>query len=184
MASRQGARARPRARDGRVSRPVRWLAAIAFTVVMGSVLIPAGASAQTGQPGSLPSATKHQEGALLALGRNYPNPFSPATRIPFTVGDPPACTNSGRRYQVNLKIYNLLAQLVAVPVMAEGSGSASGGDSPVGRPVQSMMLPCGQYTAYWNGMDLGSTHEVASGLYLYRLEVNGKAVVRKMLIQR
>jgi hypothetical protein len=114
------------------------------------------------------------------LGRNYPNPFSPATRIPFTVGDPPACTNPGRRYQVNLKIYNLLAQLVAVPVMAEGGS----GESNLGPPVQSLVLPCGQYTAYWNGMDLGSTHEVASGLYLYRLEVNGKAVVRKMLIQR
>jgi hypothetical protein len=154
-------------------------------MVLGLVLADR-ASAQTGAPGTLPSAAKHQEGALLALGRNYPNPFSPATRIPFTVGDAPACTNPGRRYQVSLRIYNLLAQLVAVPVMADATGGAgsSSGEPNVGQPVQSLALPCGQYTAYWNGMDLGSTHEVASGLYLYRLEVNGKAVVRKMLIQR
>ena len=186
MASRQGARARPRARGerARYATPLRMVAVIAFVSVVCAALIPGGASAQTGQPGSMPNATKHQEGALLALGRNYPNPFSPATRIPFTVGDPPACSNPGRRYQVSLKIYNLLAQLVAVPVMEEGGGAAGAGDSPLGHPVQSMSLPCGQYTAYWNGMDLGSTREVASGLYLYRLEVNGKAVVRKMLIER
>lgn len=186
MASRKGATARPWARDGRAGNAtlVRTVGMVAFVSLMCSVFVPARAFAQTGQPGSLPNSTKHQEGALLALGRNYPNPFSPATRIPFTVGDPPACSNSGRRYQVSLKIYNLLAQLVAVPVMEEGSGSSGAGDSPLGHPVQSMSLPCGQYTAYWNGMDLGSTREVASGLYLYRLEVNGKAVVRKMLIER
>ncbi len=186
MASREGARARPRARGERATyaTPLRMVAAIAFVSAVCVAVLPGRALAQTGQPGSIPNATKHQEGALLALGRNYPNPFSPATRIPFAVGDAPACSNPGRRYQVSLKIYNLLAQLVAVPVMEEGGGAAGAGDSPLGRPVQSMSLPCGQYTAYWNGMDLGSTREVASGLYLYRLEVNGKAVVRKMLIER
>jgi hypothetical protein len=185
MASREGAGARFRLRPSSGATAVRRVV-VALGLSLGLVLV-GRASAQTGAPGTPPNGAKHQEGALLALGRNYPNPFSPATRIPFTVGDAPACTNPGRRYQVSLRIYNLLAQLVAVPVMAEGGSvgaTGASGEPNAGQPVQSLALPCGQYTAYWNGMDLGSTHEVASGLYLYRLEVNGKAVVRKMLIQR
>jgi hypothetical protein len=129
----------------------------------------------------VPSASKHQEGALLALGQNYPNPFSPATRIPFSVGNPPMCTDAARRYRVSLKVYNLLAQQVAVPVIADATVSSA----PVGQAVQGLDLPCGQYTAYWDGTGLGSNRAVASGLYLYRLEINGKPVAtRKMLIQR
>lgn len=137
------------------------------------------ASAQTDQPGLVPNA-KHQQGALLGLGQNYPSPFSATTRIPFTVGDPPMCADNGRHYRVSLQIYNLLAQLVAVPVMAEGGTSVT----PIGEPVQSLQLPCGQYTAYWDGTATVNSRAVASGLYLYRLEVNGKAVGRKMMIQR
>jgi hypothetical protein len=150
-----------------------------IAVVCVAWFVPGRATAQTEQPGVVPSE-KHQTGALLGLGKNYPSPFSATTRIPFTVGDAPSCTDGGRRYHVNLRIYNLVAQVVAVPVMAEGGPSSAA----VGQPVQGMDLPCGQYTAYWDGVGVGSNREVPPGMYLYRLEVNGKAVGRKMLIQR
>lgn len=150
-----------------------------LAIVCAAWLVPCRATAQTEQPGVVPSQ-KHQAGALLGLGKNYPGPFSGTTRIPFSVGDAPACTDGARRYHVNLRIYNLLAQVVAVPVMADGGSSAAS----VGQPVQSLDLPCGQYTAYWDGVGVANNHEVPPGMYLYRLEVNGKAVGRKMLIQR
>jgi len=183
MLSRKGCVARQGARGRRErSAAGRWWAVICVVVgVLGGAVAASPVAAQTGQPGTLPSSTKHQEGALLALGQNYPNPFSPTTRIPFAVGDPPACSNPGRRYRVSLKIYNLLAQLVAVPVMADAPGSAG----PLGQPVEALDLPCGQYTAFWDGTGVLNNRPVAQGLYLYRLEVNGRAVAaRKMMIQR
>jgi hypothetical protein len=163
--------------SGRSSMWIRLAGSLAIVCVVS--LVPDRATAQTEQPGVVPNQ-KHQAGALLGLGKNYPSPFSATTRIPFSVGDAPACTDGGRRYHVSLRIYNLLAQVVAVPVMAEGGTSIA----PAGQPVQALDLPCGQYTAYWDGVGLVNNHEVAPGMYLYRLEVNGKAVGRKMLIQR
>lgn len=161
------------------NRTAGWLVPVVAVVICATVLVaPSRAAAQAGQPGAVPSATKHQEGALLA---NYPNPFSPATRIPFSVGNPPACSDPGRRYHVTLKVYNLLAQPVAIPVIIDASASSA----PIGQPVQELELACGQYTAFWDGNGMATNHPVASGLYLYRLEINGKPVAaRKMLIQR
>jgi hypothetical protein len=45
-------------------------------------------------------------------------------------------------------------------------------------------LTCGQYTAYWDGKDAKTQQEVASGVYLYRLEVDGKPLVKKMLVSK
>lgn len=181
MVSRLGTRARRLARTGPTgsARPIRRTIQLALAIAVAACSTPRHAAGQTGQPGVVPSP-KHQEGALLALGQNYPSPFSAATRIPFTVGDPPVCSDPARRYHVSLRIYNLLAQLVAVPVMVDGASTVAS----AGQPVQSLQLPCGQYTAYWDGTGLPNSREVASGLYLYRLDVNGKAVVRKMMIQR
>jgi len=183
MVSRKGTTARQPAcgRQAAMTMPLRrwigWVAVVGIAVF----LAPSRSFAQAGQPGTVPSAAKHQEGALLALGQNYPNPFSPATRIPFSVGNPPVCSDPARRYRVSLKVYNLLAQQVAVPVIADGSVNSV----PVGQAVQGLELPCGQYTAYWDGTGFASNRAVASGLYLYRLEINGKPVAaRKMLIQR
>jgi hypothetical protein len=111
------------------------------------------------------------------LGQNYPNPFNPTTTIPFAIGDAPSCTDHSRLYRVTLRIYNVLAQLVAVPVMQGTTNSA-------GQPLENVQLSCGQYTAYWNGMYLASSREVASGVYLYRLEVDGKMIVRKMIVMK
>ena len=117
--------------------------------------------------------------AAGGLGQNYPNPFNPETRIPFTVGDYPTCTESGRPHRVTLRIYNLLAQLVAVPVLQGGSGDVAGGAG-----LENLALTCNQYTAYWDGKDRRTGREVASGIYLYRLEIDGKAIVKKMIVAK
>jgi hypothetical protein len=78
-----------------------------------------------------------------------------------------------------LRIYNVLAQPVAVPVLQGGTGNVAGGEL-----LNRLSLTCDQYTAYWDGRDMKTQQEVASGVYLYRLEVDGKAVVKKMLVSK
>lgn len=152
----------------------------------GQVVAGGGAGSTAGVVA--PQATSPHRG-ILGLGQNYPNPFNPTTRIPFTVGDPPMCPSVGVHYRVSLKVYNLLAQLVAVPTLVAGDGSVVsgpglGGLGASGQPTEDIDLPCGQYTAYWNGNYLTTGRGVAPGMYLYRLEVNGRAVVKKMFVQR
>jgi hypothetical protein len=112
----------------------------------------------------------------VELKQNYPNPFNPATTIPFTLaGDWWA---SGRQPVVSLKIYNVLGQLVAVPVL-QGTG----------QKLERVSLSCGDtsgcaYTAYWDGKVLGTDREAASGVYLYQLVVDGQRYTKKMLIMK
>jgi hypothetical protein len=147
----------------------RWKALLVVLAI--STFVPSLLAAQ--QADSTPPKDRNPG---FSLGQNYPNPFNPETRIPFSVGDPPACTDAGRQHVVSLKIFNLLAQLVAVPVL---QGGADGG-----RPVSGVKLNCGQYTAYWNGNYLNTQREVASGVYLYRLEVDGRVIVKKMFVAK
>ena len=151
----------------------RW-AALVFVLAL-SVFMPRDADAQqaadTGQAGS-----GRRPG--MKLGQNFPNPFNPETRIPFSIGNTPDCADSGRQYRVSLRVYNVLAQLVAVPLLQGGSTTVAG------RPIENLMLSCGDYTAYWDGKYLNSSREVASGIYLYRLEVDGRAVVKKMIVMK
>ena len=107
----------------------------------------------------------------MSLGQNYPNPFNPQTWIPFGVGDPPACTDNGKQYRVSLKIYNLLSQLVAIPLL-QGPGI----------PLDNVTVSCGEYVAYWDGKVLNTGREAASGVYYYRLEVNGVPLLKKMIV--
>ena len=107
----------------------------------------------------------------MSLGQNYPNPFNPETKIPFSVGEPPTCTDNGKQYRVSLKVYNLLSQLVAVPVW---QGPAT--------PLDNVAIQCGEYTAYWDGKVLNTGREAASGVYYYRLEVNGIPLLKKMIV--
>jgi hypothetical protein len=114
---------------------LRW-AALAVVLAF-SALMPRGARAQASQPptGQRPAGS---------LGQNYPNPFNPETRFRFFVGDSTNC--AGERHRVSIRIYNLLAQVVAVPVI-EGSTSTVSGNTP----IENMTLECGPYTALWKG---------------------------------
>ena len=144
-----------------------------FVVLVLGAFMPSRSAAQgvSNPPGG-------GQGAGLQLKQNYPNPVSQDTRIPFVVGDAQGCTDSGRQHRVSLRIYNLLAQLVAVPVL-QGGGNAAGGES-----LENLFLTCNEYTAYWDGKYSQTGEDVASGVYLFRLEVDGKVLVKKMIVRK
>jgi hypothetical protein len=73
------------------------------------------------------------------LKENYPNPLFATTTIPFTL-HAEACRN-GHRPIVSLEIRNVIAQVVAVPLLIEEPA----------RRVQSLRLQCGEYRAFWDG---------------------------------
>ena len=151
------------------------LGGAAFCIVLA---LHAFAPRQAAGQGVSPVTPKREQPSGT-LGQNYPNPFNPETRIPFVVGDAPTCSDPSRLHRVTLRIYNLLAQLVAVPVLQGGSGSVAGGAE-----IENLSLACARYTAYWDGKDRRTGGEVASGIYLYRLDVDGRAVVRKMIVTK
>lgn len=130
-----------------------------------SVFMPETSAAQTQDTGT------KQSRPGMSLGQNFPNPFNPETKLPFSVGDPPSCPDQGKQHRVSLKIYNLLHQLVAVPVLQGGSNA--------GQPLNNLPLQCGDYIAYWDGKDIRTGREAASGVYLFRLEVDGKTLLGK-----
>ncbi|HXV87152.1 MAG TPA: hypothetical protein VD793_10655 [Gemmatimonadales bacterium] len=118
------------------------------------------------------AAQQVEQGAGVSLGRNYPNPFNPETWIPFTV--PESKFADGRKPVVSIRIYNVLAQLVAIP-MLQGSGQL----------LESLALEwngTGDYVAYWDGKYRGTDREAASGVYVYQLEVDGERRTEKMTV--
>ncbi len=124
--------------------------------------------------------------AAGALGSNYPNPFNPTTTIRFSIGST-ECVDGSEQHAVSLRIYNVLTQLVAIPTL-QGSDSPWAGSAlaaSVGEPVKSLTLPCGSYTAFWNGHYMNTDREVASGIYVYQLIVDGQPLpVRRMLVAK
>ena len=145
-----------------------------FVVLVLGAFMPSRSAAQGSSP-----QTGGGQGAGLRLDQNYPNPVTQDTRIQFVIGDAQGCTDSGRQHRVSLRIYNLLAQQVAVPVLQGGFGNAAGGE-----PLESLQLTCGVYLAYWDGKYSQTGNDVASGIYLFRLEVDGKVLVKKMIVRK
>lgn len=109
------------------------------------------------------------------LEQNYPNPFNPSTRIPFYLGE--LLFEGGNPVAVSVRIYNVLQQLVAIPVALnheEGSGV----------PVDALVYGTpGRKEAYWDGLDRDG-RKVASGIYYVQLVVNGESRVRKMVVAK
>jgi hypothetical protein len=87
------------------------------------------------------------------LHGNYPNPFNPRTEIRY---DLPATA------VVNLRVYSLGGRLVRELLVGERQ-------SP------------GRYAIPWNGRD-ESGERVASGVYYYKLEADGKALMNRMVL--
>lgn len=84
------------------------------------------------------------------LAQNYPNPFNPTTTIRFNLKETGA---------VRLTVYNLRGQEVRTLIAAE--------------------MNTGQHAMVWDGKDdLGQL--VPSGVYLYKLSVNGFVQTKKM----
>ena len=88
----------------------------------------------------------------FALGANYPNPFNPATIIPYQL----AATA-----QVRLEVFNALGQRMAL--LVEGEQGA------------------GTYQARWDATD-ASGRAAAAGVYLYRLTVDGVQQTGRMVL--
>ncbi len=120
-----------------------------------------------------PTAVSAQDRtAGVQLGRNYPNPFNPETTIPFVLDR--SLWDDGQPPVVSLKIYNILAQLVAIPIL-QGSGERL-------ENVSLNWNGTGEFSAFWDGKILGSGREAASGVYVYQLIVDGRAFTKKMTV--
>ena len=104
-----------------------------------------------------------------SLGQNYPNPFNPETSIPFSITD----CEGGAQHTVTLRVYNVLAQLVAIPKL----------DGPAA-PVNRLKLGCGNYLARWDGKVLNSGREAASGVYMYELVIDNERQAKKMFVAK
>jgi len=142
--------------------------------VMGLGLWAIGAGGASGQ-----GRAAEQQGTAskpaAELRQNYPNPFNPATTIPFTLGG--NLFANGHRPTVSLKIYNVLAQLVAIPIL-QGTGQA------LDAQPMDCSNPAGcSYTAYWDGNVRGG-QQASSGVYIYQLVVDGQRFTKKMLIMK
>ena len=89
-----------------------------------------------------------------ALYPNYPNPFNPETKIHFQLAN-----NS----DVQLIIYDILGRKI--------------------RTLVSNHLNVGNHVVTWNGLDEDGAN-VASGMYIYRIEAGDFIDYRKMLLVR
>ncbi len=92
----------------------------------------------------------------LALSQNYPNPFNPSTAISYVVPEMESAEAA-----VELQVFTIHGQLV--------------------RTLVRKSQPAGSYAVYWNGEDQRGL-ELSSGIYVYRLNVGGRSVTRKMTL--
>lgn len=84
------------------------------------------------------------------LRQNYPNPFNPSTSIAYSLS---------KAGQVELTIYDLMGRII--------------------KTLVSEHKQAGDFSTQWNGQD-NQGRSVASGAYLYKLEVNGAVLTRTM----
>lgn len=103
-----------------------------------------------------------QEPVLGIVQRNFPDPFSRRTAIPFEVL-PIACTGRARPV-VTIQILNVLVQGVAAPTLRDSTGA---------RQIVDLSLECGRYLAFWDRTLGDGAGQAAPGSYFYRLFVNG-----------
>lgn len=90
----------------------------------------------------------------LALYQNYPNPFNPATTIAFSLPG---------EARVQLSVFGVGGELI--------------------RTLTDEITPAGVGHVVWDGKDKHGD-PVSSGVYLYRLKVEKRALVKKMILIR
>jgi hypothetical protein len=139
----------------------RW-AALALVLALCAVPTKQAAGQQT--------TTQPRERKNGSLGQNFPNPFNPETRIPFSVD---VCEGGVTTRVVTLKVYNVLGQVTAIPIL-EGAN----------RPIEKLALVCGSYVAFWDGKVINSGREAASGVYTYVLEIDGQRTLKKAFVAK
>jgi photosystem II stability/assembly factor-like uncharacterized protein len=103
--------------------------------------------------GELTSAGNDDIPSDILLSQNYPNPFNPSTNISFSILE---------ESNVELSIFNIRGQKV--------------------KQLISNQLSAGQHSIIWNGED-ESGKSVGSGIYYYKLNINGKTEsIKKCLL--
>jgi flagellar hook assembly protein FlgD len=90
----------------------------------------------------------------MGLRQNYPNPFNPTTTIEISLN---------KDTDISLMIYNIRGEVVKQ--LASGSYSS------------------GRYLVEWDGRNENGI-QVASGIYIYRLQAGAFVVNRKMIISK
>lgn len=114
-----------------------------------------------GNPQVLPTDDLHQCAttgaddplpARLSLAQNHPNPFNPMTEIRFTVH---------RAGSGSLQVFNVKGERV--------------------RTLLQGRMEEGSHTVTWDGQDEVG-RQAPTGVYFYRLELNGEVDVRKMML--
>jgi hypothetical protein len=108
----------------------------------------------------------------VELNENYPNPFYPSTTIPFVLN--PELCERGHQPLVSLRVYNVLAQVVAAPILLNSNGER----------LDGLRLRCGAHEAFWDGKLLDSSREVTPGVYYAQLVVDGERYTLKMIARR
>ncbi len=108
--------------------------------------------------GSSPTAVRNSDLKGLprsfALDQNYPNPFNPTTTIPYSLPE---------RSRAAIEIFNVLGQRV--------------------RTLVNETQAAGSYRIVWDGRTDAGT-ELATGIYLCRLQAGSHIQARKMLLLR
>jgi hypothetical protein len=113
----------------------------------------------------------------IELQQNRTTSFNPVTTIPFTLSG--QLFLKGHRPVVSVRIYNVLAQLVAVPVLGR-----------TGKALDSLALSCPTqlgcaYSAYWDGFVAHTGKPAASGVYIWQLVVDGqRGTTRKIVLKQ
>jgi hypothetical protein len=109
----------------------------------------------------------------VELRESQPNPVTTTTTISFVLR-PEVCAQ-GHVPTVSLQIYNVLVQVVAVPVLDN--------DAEARQPVLNVKLPCGVYEAVWDGR-LKDGRLAQTGVYYCQLMVDGQRYTQKLIVQR
>ncbi len=133
-------------------------AAIAATVVVPAARAHAQAETALAQRATQ-SAQSQPNGDLL---------------IPFTIG-PASCTNHSRVYVVSMRVHNVLAQPVGIPMLVTGGAE---------QLLNNLRLPCGRYLARWNGRHVTTGRRLPPGVYLTELVIDGQRITRKVTLDR
>jgi flagellar hook assembly protein FlgD len=93
----------------------------------------------------------HEDGAFFGMRLAYPNPFSNTTSVSLRLDQERA---------VRLLVYNVRGQMV--------------------RAVTDAKLGAGLQVLTWDGKD-STGSPVGAGIYLYRIDVDGQRVTRKVV---
>ncbi len=90
---------------------------------------------------------------IVQLGQNFPNPFNPNTKIPYSVF---------KKSWVKLTIFNILGQRISTLIDKEQD--------------------VGYYQPEFDIAKTNNKVDLASGVYFYRLEIAGVSITKKFLV--